>query len=50
MKTTNQVVAPYIGAWIEINIMEYFTDNDLVAPYIGAMEITAGIIAIFTLK
>ncbi len=31
-----RIVAPYTGAWIEINIALHISAVDLVAPYTGA--------------
>ena len=30
------IVAPYVGAWIETQILNLLNDNGAVAPYVGA--------------
>ena len=30
------MVAPFVGAWIEIALSEIGTDSDAVAPFVGA--------------
>ena len=29
-------VAPFTGAWIETNYLQYFVDKNIVAPFTGA--------------
>ena len=29
-------VAPCVGAWVEIGVLDYCFDNDIVAPCVGA--------------
>ena len=41
VRDATNIVAPFVGAWIEIRLCPYFDEWQLVAPFVGAwIEIT----------
>ena len=41
MVSSRQLVAPYVGAWIETRLASYLGYGGFVAPYVGAWIETA---------